>query len=132
MKFEKNSDVRICKVDASLGLVFGWAVVCKEDGVEYTDLQNHIIPESAMLKAATGFMLKSRKAQKQHSAETAGEIAFAFPLIDDIKDAFGIQCDKSGLVIGMKCNSDTLQKFATGEFAGFSIGGMARKMVEED
>ena len=30
---------KILKVDDSLGLVFGWAIVCQEDGVPYYDVQ---------------------------------------------------------------------------------------------
>jgi hypothetical protein len=35
----------VLKVDESLGLVLGWAIVCKKDGCDYFDLQEDHIPE---------------------------------------------------------------------------------------
>ena len=50
-RYELTAEV--LKVDESLGLVFGWAIVCAENGNDYYDLQGDHIPESVMLEAAT-------------------------------------------------------------------------------
>jgi len=114
----------ICKVDESLGLVLGWAIVCKKDGQRYFDLQGDHITENAMLEAATDFMLNSRMAKDMHSGDGVGSIAFAFPLTDEVAKSFGIEANTTGLMIAMKPDDpDILGKFASGEYTGFSIGG---------
>lgn len=118
----------LCKVDESLGLVMGWGIVCKVDGQEYFDLQGDHITESAMLEAATDFMQNSRIAKDMHIAGSKGElpgsVVFAFPLTTSIAKAFGITTNQTGLLVGMKPGSDeVLNKFKTGEYTGFSIGG---------
>ena len=130
MEFTKHSDCKIAKIDTRLGLVFGWAVVCSQDSQPYFDLQGHNIEPSGLLKAASEFMLKSRRARKQHTEESAGEIVFCWPLTADIAGAFGIESRTTGLMIGMKCTKEVLAKFADGTYSGFSIGGFARKMQD--
>lgn len=119
--FQVAADV--IKVDASLGLVFGWAIVCKVDGEDYFDLQGDNIPEESMLEAAADFMANSRVAKEMHAGDEQGTVVFAFPLTTDVAKAFGITTKKTGLLIGMKPNSTMLQKFVSGELKGFSIGG---------
>lgn len=119
-KFDKAS---VVKVDKSLGLVFGYAIVCKVDGADYFDLQQDHIPESAMLEAATDFMLHSRVAKEMHSGDEVGSVVFAFPLTADIAKALDISAKQTGLLIAMKPSADVLGKFADGTYAGFSIGG---------
>lgn len=121
---------QICKVSDELGLVFGWAIVCKKDGQDYYDLQGDHIPELAMLKAATDFMAHSRTAKDMHKAdgELPGTVLFAFPMTEDIAKSFGIETTQTGLMIAMKPEDDEiLAKFKSGEYTGFSIGGKAVK-----
>lgn len=118
----------LCKVDESLGLVLGWGIICKENGEEYFDLQGDHITEDAMLEAATDFMANSRIAKDMHikgdDGVLPGSVVFAFPLTTEIAKAFGITVAKTGLLVGMKPGSpDILNKFKTGEYTGFSIGG---------
>jgi Putative phage serine protease XkdF len=121
----------VLKVDESLGLVLGWAIVCKRDGCDYFDLQEDHIPEASMLAAAVDFMQNSRVAKEMHSGETAGSVVFAFPLTEDIAKAFGIESKTTGLMIAMKPDSDEmLSKFRDGTFTGFSIGGY--RLEDED
>lgn len=121
-KFETTAN--IMKVDDSLGLVFGWAIVCKEFGEDYFDLHEDHIPEDAMLKAATDFMEKSQVAKEMHEGDPVGQILFAFPLTEDIAKSFGLHTNRTGLMIAMKPSSDeVLEKFRSGEYTGFSIGG---------
>ncbi len=118
----------VLKVDDSLGLVLGWAIVCRKDGGDYYDLQDDHIPESSMLSAAVDFMQNSRMAKEMHTGESAGTVLFAFPMTEDIAKAFGVETKTTGLMIAMKPESaDMLAKFKDGTYAGFSIGGARLK-----
>lgn len=120
----------VVKVDESLGLVFGFAIVCKQDGEEYYDLQDDHIPEDAMLKAASDFMQNSRVADDMHDGVGMGTVVFAFPLTGDIAKALDIQTRQTGLLIAMKPSSEVLAKFVDGTYTGFSIGG--RRIKDEE
>lgn len=118
----------LCKVDESLGLVLGWGIICKINGEDYFDLQDDHITEEAMLDAAVDFMANSRMAKDMHikgeEGELPGSVVFAFPLTTEIAKAFGIETLQTGLLVGMRPGSDEiLNKFKTGEYTGFSIGG---------
>lgn len=119
---------QLLKVDDSLGLVFGYGIVCTEKGEPYYDTQGDHIPESAMLEAAADFMLKSRASTDMHARDDGkvvadGTIVFAFPLTADVAKAFGIQTEKTGLMVAMKPSAEVLAKFKDGTYTGFSIGG---------
>lgn len=121
----------ICKVDDELGIVFGWAMICKVNGKDYFDTQDDHIPESAMLSAATDFMANSRVLGEMHDGDEGGDVVFAMPVTTDIAKAFDIQTKQTGLVIGVRpANEATLKKFRDGTYTGFSIGG--RRIVDEE
>ncbi len=114
----------VVKVDDSLGLVMGFAIVCNEDGEPYFDVQGDHIPEDAMLKASLDFMQNSAAVNEMHDDERVGDVVFAFPLTEDIAKAFGILTRKTGLMIAIKpADDDMLKRFQLGELTGFSIGG---------
>lgn len=130
---------RVTKVDAELGIVFGWAIVSKIGGEEYWDTQGDHVPEDSMLRASADYMRKSRIAGNMHrylgytaeSVEPVGEVLFAFPLTTDIAKSMAIQCNVAGLMIGMQVSRpDILEKFKSGEYTGFSIGGY--RLMDED
>jgi len=125
-----NKCSEILKVDDSLGLVFGFAIVCTEGGEDHYDLQNDHIPEDAMVKAATDFMQKSRATKEMHQGEVDGKVIFAFPMTSDIAKALGMETPRTGLLIGMKPGAEALKKFKDGTYTGFSIGG--RYITNED
>ena len=128
-KTQKYAEV--LKVDDSLGLVFGWAIVCKQDGADYFDLQNDCIPEASMLSAATDFMQHSRVSKEMHTGNETGTVLFAFPLTEDIAKAFGVDTKTTGLMIAVRPHDDaTLAKFRDGTYTGFSIGG--RRVTDEE
>lgn len=118
------------KVDEELGLVFGFAIVCNKDGEPYYDLHNDHIPEDSMLTAATDFMLKSRVAGEMHERDenrnpiTKGTVVFCFPLTTEVAKSLNIKTQMTGLLIAMKPDDKAIvEKFKTGEYTGFSIGG---------
>lgn len=114
---------KVAKVDASLGLVFGWAIICTKSGQPYVDLGNDNIPDDSMLKAATKYAKGSRTGGDMHRVED-GTVRFMFPLTAEIAKAFGISTDQTGLMIAMEPDSpETLAMFKSGERTGFSIGG---------
>lgn len=121
----------VLKVDDSLGLVLGWAIVCKKDDADYYDLQDDHIPEDAMLQASVNFMQNSRIARDMHEGGHAGDIVFAFPMTTDVASAFGVETSTTGLMVAMKPNdASMLAKFKSGEYSGFSIGGA--RILDED
>ena len=119
------STTEILKVDKSLGLVFGYAIVCKIDGEDHYDLQGHHIPENVMLKAMTNFMDGGGAAAKEmHTGANIGKVVFAFPMTTEIAKALDIGVKQTGAIIAMKPdNKDVLLKYASGAYTGFSIGG---------
>ena len=126
----KRLDCTVAKVDDSLGLVFGWAIVCTENGKPYVDTQNDYIPDQAMLKAATKFAKGTRTGGDMHNVED-GTVIHSMPLTAEVAKAFGIVCDKTGWMIAMlPDNEATLAKFRSGERTGFSIGGRRKKDTE--
>lgn len=120
-------EAKVCKLDSKHGIVFGWAIVCKQNGELYFDLQDEHVPEDVMLEASLGLMSGARVAKEMHrkGSEHGEGIIFAVPLTEEICKAAGITCDKTGLFIGMKPSRDVFAKFASGEYTGFSIGGGA-------
>lgn len=120
----------VAKVHDELGLVFGWAIICKEMGQPYFDLQGDHIPEHSMLKAATNFAKGARVAREMHVSGDRGTVVFMLPFTGEIAKSLGIQSpDRTGLIIGMAPDDDMLEKFKTGELRGFSIGGKRLKDV---
>lgn len=119
----KVAEAQFLKYDDSLGLVFGWAIVCSEKGQEYYDLGGDHIPEDVMLEAAAEFMQKSRVALAMHGGEPVGEYVFAWPMTSELAKAYGITTDRTGLMVAMKPTDDAIRaKFRSGEYTGFSIG----------
>jgi hypothetical protein len=120
----KKLNVKVAKVDAGHGLVFGYAIVCKKDGEDYWDLQEDHIPEDAMLAGSVDFMQGPRIAKEMHTGDPIGLVLFAMPLTTDIAKAFEIKTNTTGLMIAMKPDSaDVLAKFHDGTYTGFSMGG---------
>lgn len=120
----KEFTAKVLKVDGGHGLVFGWAIVCKQAGEDYFDTQGDHIPEDSMLAASLDFMLNARVAKDMHQGEEIGPIVFAWPMTGDIAKAMGVETGgQTGLMIAMKPPADILQKFRNGDYTGFSIGG---------
>lgn len=128
-RFEITCEV--AKVDADLGLVFGYAIVCEENGEPYFDLQGDHIPPHSMLKASTHFAKGARMAKEMHVRGDGGTVLFLFPLTREIAKALGITgFTKTGLIIGMAPDAEMLAKFKSGELTGFSIGGERIKDID--
>lgn len=115
---------RVVKVDDSLGLVFGYAIVCKVDGEPYYDLQGDHIPESVMLSAVAEFMASpDRVAKEMHDGDAIGQILMMWPMTEEIAKALDIEVQATGALVAMKPSESVLKRFQSGELTGFSIGG---------
>lgn len=124
------TNAEVIKVDRSLGLVMGWAIVSKVDGEEYYDTQGDHIPEDSMLEASLDFMKGDRVLGDMHIKAEGGTVVFAWPMTEDIAKSFGIETKTTGLMIAVKPeDEETLAKFESGEYTGFSIGG---KRIEDE
>ena len=127
---EFETTATVCKVDESLGLIFGFAIICKQAGKPYFDLQDDHIPEDAMLRATTKFMQGARPGNEMHRVDD-GMVVFSFPLTTDIAKALDIETPTTGWLIAMKPDDpEILAKAARGEYRGFSIGGF--RIRDED
>lgn len=121
---QKSIQVEVCKVDETLGVVFGYAIICKVDGEDYYDVQGDHIPEQTMLEATSVFMAGNRMAKVMHQGASAGQVVFGFPVTSDIAKSMDIEVSKTGFIVGMKpTDARILDKYRTGELTGFSIGG---------
>lgn len=130
-----TSTCEVLKVSEELGLVFGFAMVCKDrqaDGsyADHHDTQGDYIPEGEMLKASADFMASERQAHDMHAGEDShhGQVLFAFPLTEDVAKALDMQTPRTGLLIGMKPGPEQLSKFKDGTYTGFSIGGRGERV----
>lgn len=112
------------------GVVFGWAIVCKKDGVDYIDLQKDHIPEESMLDAAADFAKAARPGNEMHAGPEVGQYLFLFPMTGDIAKALGIETKTTGLLVGYKPPADVLAKFKDGTYTGFSIEGS--RLIDEE
>ena len=128
----KTMEVQVCKLNEELRVAYGWAFTSKtredyeSDWVPYIDLQNDEIPEDVAELAAKGFAESSRVAKEMHQGDQIGEVIFVFPLTEENAEAMDIQATKSGVMVGMRVDDDEVwEKFTTGEYRAFSIGGMA-------
>ena len=63
-------------------------------------------------------------------APMRGWCSFPWPMTEDIAKAFGIETEKTGLMIAIKPDEAMLAKFRDGTLTGFSIGG--RRIEDED
>jgi len=130
--FHKSAD--FIKVDDSLGLVLGWAIVSSEDGVNpYFDLQDDHVTDEAIMQSTVDFMKHSRVAKEMHQGDAMGTILFAWPMTADVRKSLGLGVGKTGLLVGMKPESEeVLSKFKDGTYTGFSIGGRIVEKEEVD
>lgn len=123
-------------MDTPMRLVCGWAMVATEKASQandpYMDTQNTYIPQNVIMHSAYDFMLHSRKSDDMHDESQVGTVVFAWPFLDGYIAPFAVPGEKRGFAIGVTFNQRTFDKFAIGEYTGFSVGGIATaKMIPE-
>ena len=126
----RKTDAQILKVNSEMGLIFGFAAICKVDGEEFWDSDGEHYPEDAMLADSTEFAKSSRVACTMHARDGNGDpvqdggVIHTFPLTTEIAKALDIQTRRTGLLVALAPDDpDTLEKAKNGIFTGFSIGG---------
>lgn len=129
-------EFKIWKVNEELGIVFGFGMICKEvkDNVakEYYDTDNQHVPEDVMVKAVSKYMEGARINNNGHTANDVGIVVHSFPLTEDIAKTLGITSNYYGWLVGVKPDADTLVKFKSGEYTGFSIEGSAALIDDKE
>jgi hypothetical protein len=126
-KLLKSGEVKVLKIDRDLGLVIGWGAVCTEDGEPYFDRQGDTFPEEEMLKSTLDFMRNSRGLDAMHQEQRVGEVVFGFPMTSEVMEALGVEGSRTGFIVGVCPDRETLAKFESGEYKAFSIGGWYRR-----
>ncbi len=130
---------KISGVNEDLGIIFGYAIVSREGGEDYYDLQHDHIPPVSMLKGAADFALSDRTGGLMHERDEDGNpvrkasIPFLFPLTQEIGASLGITVEREGLLIGYKPDDpEIIKQTKAGVYKGFSIGGQRIHDVEID
>lgn len=120
----------VVKTDAARRLVFGFAIVCKESGEDYYDLQSQNIPEPVMFDASLDFAQNCGVAKEMHEGGQVGTYPFIFPLTTEIAAALEIVTKRTGLLVAAQFDEERFAKFESGELTSFSIGGSGM-VIEE-
>ncbi len=133
-----RADAQILKVSTELGLIFGFAMICKvrDENGDFVDFfdgdePNDHFTEDGMLEASTDFAVTKRVACDMHARDPEtgqpvqdGGVIHHFPLTSEIAKALGIDTPVTGLLVALRPdNPETLEKARRGEYTGFSIGG---------
>lgn len=121
------------KVDKGKRLVFGWGMINTKKGQDYYDTDNQHFPKDITIDACVDFMQNARVHKAMHAGEQVGEIVFMFPAHNDIMKSLGFEnIEQEGMIIGVKVDDDdVLEKFHTGVYNDFSMGGGAT-FADED
>ena len=88
--------------------------------------------QAELLKAAESIQDEATRAAaidivqkaQDRTVEQRGSVPFCFPLLSDVAKALGIETSRTGLLIGALPDPDIYERYKTGEYTGFSIGGM--------
>lgn len=80
-------------------LLFGWAIVCTVDGVDYYDSYKTHIPEDEMYQAAVAYFTKSREGRHNHEGPLTGTVEYSLPLTNHVASMFGLKSRKTGWLI---------------------------------
>jgi hypothetical protein len=143
MKKHFQAKTEILKVDSDLGLIIGFAMICKvrqADGsfADYYDTDGDHFTERGMLEASTEFAKGGRVACDMHARDDNGQpiqdgcVVHTFPLTEDIAKALGIDTPYTGLLTSLAPdNPETLEKARNGTYTGFSIGGEVIEATNE-
>jgi hypothetical protein len=123
----------ITKVDEEQQMVYGFASVIEENGQAVVDLQDDVITEKELIKAAHEFMRNSRDGHSMHAGITKGDIPESIVLTKTLQAALGVDIQKVGWLIGYHVSDpDTWDRVKKGELQAFSIGGSALRELLED
>lgn len=125
---QTNSQGQILKFDDEQRMFYGWASVVTEKGTPVVDKQGDIIEPHTLEVAATEFMKGIRVGKVMHCGEQKVTFVHSMPITKELADAFGIQTDKEGWIVGGYVHDDeTWAMVKSGKLPALSIGGRARR-----
>jgi hypothetical protein len=145
--------VAVLKTDAKLGLVFGFAIVCKVKNADgefepYYDTGSYDeeldqvfadhITEEAMMEAATAFMKSQRVVTEDHERDEndvpvkKGQVVHSMTLTEALVTELGMDIDKTGWLIAIEPTTEMFKRYESGELNQFSIGGGAIREPEKE
>lgn len=133
-----SATARVAKLSDELGLVFGWALTTKADGVDYFDLQGDNVTEDDLIKIAAEWMSDGGAADTMHDREQDGRAVFCMPMTTEVAkavygDKVGGELGTYGLLVAIRPSPEDFAKFKSGELTGFSIDGTGvREPISDD
>lgn len=118
----------IAKLDYEQRLVFGWAYVAEDNGIDVVDHSGDVVGKAALddLESAMyEYVLTSREADDMHTQlEDVGKLVEAIVLTPAKAEAMGITTKRYGAWVGFHIDDeDAWQKIKKGERRMFSIRG---------
>ena len=123
--------VRIVKTDAARHLAFGWAYVAEEaDGTRVLDHSDEFVAKEDLEDAAYMFTLAFREGDERHTEEVKAHLVESFVVTDEKLEKMGLAPDAlpRGWWTGFYVPDDEVfAKITSGEYAMFSIGGIAER-----
>jgi hypothetical protein len=125
MKSDTGDTVTVLKYDDDQQMVWGWALVSVEKGVQVHDLQGDLVDTDELQHAVHGsFMSGGRVGKMMHAGAPVGEVVDSVVFTKELQDALDIDLGREGWFVGMKIHSPAVWKrVKAGELPAFSIGG---------
>lgn len=136
---------RFAKNAVQQRMAIGYAVVCEKRNSkgefepyfdDDRDFPEHITPQ-CMVEAACDFAMSDRISGVMHKSadgsmpndpeevEPRGVVVHTFPLTQEIADALEITVQKTGMIVAVRPNDESvLEDIRSGKYAAFSIGGL--------
>ena len=125
MAKEKSIVCKVEKVDSTLNVVFGYACISTQNGIDYFDKQLDCIQVDDIAEAyikANGQV----ETRDMHKQEDKGKVVFAMPVYASGGDLIS-KSGKTGFYVGAQFDDDIFNLYKTGERKAFSMGGKARR-----
>lgn len=123
-------NVPISKVEPNQRLVFGWASIIETaDGLPVIDLQDDVIEETELEKAAYKFVLSSREGGDSHEVtKGVATLVESFVVTKEKRDMLKISLPL-GWWVGFRIHDDgVFKRVVDGDLSMFSIGGSTKRM----
>ena len=121
--------VKIAKVDAPRGLVFGWGnVSVRKDGTQVEDSQSDLIDPDDLEDAAYAFALSFRDTGEMHRGESKGRMVESVAFTPEKLEKMGLPIGAlpTAWWLGFQLDDpETIAKVQRGELTMFSIQGKA-------
>lgn len=127
------SAVVVAKTEDDKQIVWGWASVVEENGVEVEDHQGDVISSEDMQKAAHDFVRNVRMGKVMHEGAYKTELVDSVFMSNDLQKALGIDLGKVGWLVGFHVpDAGVWKRVKSGDLPAFSIGGRGERTPIEE